>query len=398
FLQVSNTREALKRVADGDADAAVDILPVLLHHIDSLSSTPLKLAGVTEVVFPVQVMVRKEHARLIPLINRAIDAITPKEHAAIYQKWSLREVIAAPDYTLMLQVLSVIVAIIILLLFFYWNRMLNRKVRVRTTQLKDELAKREVSEARFRSLFEMSPDPTWIIEDNHFVECNQAAMDMLGYSNRDDLLNVHPAKLSPPTQPDGETSLSKAEKMMEQAKERGFNRFEWVHTRLDGSSFFAEVSLASITIEAKPAIYCTWRDISERKLLEAKNQERDTRFHRLFEETDAISVQGYDKNRSVIYWNHASEQLYGYAARDAMGKKLEDLIIPSEMREGVVAGVTSWLSGGPVIPSSDLTLQKADGSPVEVFSSHVMLQNLNDEPEMFCIDINLTELRQAEQA
>ncbi|MCK4707769.1 MAG: PAS domain-containing sensor histidine kinase, partial [Gammaproteobacteria bacterium] len=43
-------------------------------------------------------------------------------------------------------------------------------------------------------------------------------------------------------------------------------------------------------------------------------------------------------------------------------------------------------------------LQKADGSPVEVFSSHVMLQNLNDEPEMFCIDINLTELRQAEQA
>jgi len=78
-----------------------------------------------------------------------------------------------------------------------------------------------VSEERFRHLFDSSPDPVWIIEAHHFVECNQAAADILGFSDTESLKHTHPSTLSPTHQPDGEVSHDKAERMMQIAQEKG---------------------------------------------------------------------------------------------------------------------------------------------------------------------------------
>ena len=133
------------------------------------------------------------------------------------------------------------------------------------------------SEERFRSLFESSPDPVWIIDGHHFVECNQSAVDLLGYPDKESLKNTHPSALSPEYQPDGESSYSKAERMMQIAQERGLNRFEWVHKRKDGSTFFAEVTLSRLTLKGRSLIHCVWRDITERKQAEhaLRKSERD---------------------------------------------------------------------------------------------------------------------------
>ncbi len=120
----------------------------------------------------------------------------------------------------------------------------------------------------FKQLFESSPDPTWIIDGNRFVECNDAAIRVLGYTSREALLNVHPSKLSPPKQPDGQDSYVKAEGMMAIAKAKGLHRFEWVHTRADGTNFDAEVTLSVIDPLDRQIIYCVWRDITERKQME----------------------------------------------------------------------------------------------------------------------------------
>src|ERR1035437_2876652 len=121
----------------------------------------------------------------------------------------------------------------------------------------------------FKQLFESSPDPTWIIEGNQFVECNEAAIRTLGYTSREEFLNVHPSKLSPIRQPDGEESFAKAERMMAIAKDKGLNRFEWIHTKADDSNFVAEVTLSRIELDTRPVMYCVWRDITERKQVEA---------------------------------------------------------------------------------------------------------------------------------
>ncbi len=129
-----------------------------------------------------------------------------------------------------------------------------------------DMTLRQSAENRLRTLFDQSPDPVWIIENGMFVECNEAAVTMLGYSSKIELMNTHPSRLSPPIQPDGEDSFRKAERMMALACANGTNRFEWVHTRADGSDFTAEVTLSAIELGGRQAIYCAWQDISERKL------------------------------------------------------------------------------------------------------------------------------------
>ncbi|CAK0745697.1 two-component system, sensor histidine kinase and response regulator [Gammaproteobacteria bacterium] len=126
FLQVEDTRAALEQVARGTAYAAVDILPVLQYHIENFYSKNVKFSGVTDVIFPLQVMVHRDHAKLIPLINRAIAAITPQERADIYKKWTFREVVTTVDYKLLWQMLFGIAAVLTITLL--WNRRLAREV------------------------------------------------------------------------------------------------------------------------------------------------------------------------------------------------------------------------------------------------------------------------------
>jgi len=120
----------------------------------------------------------------------------------------------------------------------------------------------------FKQLFDLSPDPTWIIEDHRFTECNEAAIRTLGYTSRREFLSVHPSKLSPPTQPDGEDSYAKAERMMSIAQNQGLHRFEWTHTKADGATFVAEVTLSAIGLRDRKVLYCVWRDITDRKQME----------------------------------------------------------------------------------------------------------------------------------
>ena len=119
--------------------------------------------------------------------------------------------------------------------------------------------------------------------------------------------------------------------------------------------------------------------------------EGEQRFLDLIDALPKISVQGYDKERRVIYWNHSSEEIYGYSKQDAIGRKLEELIIPAEMKEAVIALHQQWLQDGVAIPSERLQLKRKDGSLIHVFSSHVMLKEGTDNPEMFCIDVDLSK-------
>jgi PAS domain S-box-containing protein len=94
-----------------------------------------------------------------------------------------------------------------------------------------------------------------------------------------------------------------------------------------------------------------FEDITERKRLEHELRDSEQRFRLLLEHTPSIAVQGYDAQRRVIFWNQASEQLYGYSAAEALGRQLEDLIIPDAMRQDVIAATQAWMNGGPAIPA-----------------------------------------------
>lgn len=130
------------------------------------------------------------------------------------------------------------------------------------------------NEEIFHSLFVHSPDPSWIIENNVFVECNSACVSTLGYSDSKEVLHLHPSLLSPPVQEDGKDSHDKADEMMALCMEKGNHSFEWLHKRKNGEIFSVAVSLTRVNLNQRTLIYCTWRDISieKKQVLNVKSQ------------------------------------------------------------------------------------------------------------------------------
>lgn len=122
------------------------------------------------------------------------------------------------------------------------------------------------SEERFRSMFEVSPDPAWILIDFKMVECNDAAVLALQYPTKDTLLQVDLNDLSPSKQADGSSSLSMSEALFEHIALQGHTRTEWVLQRYDGELIYTDMTIMSISFNDNPATIVTWRDITEKHM------------------------------------------------------------------------------------------------------------------------------------
>ncbi|RZB30779.1 MAG: hypothetical protein SRB1_03059 [Desulfobacteraceae bacterium Eth-SRB1] len=190
-------------------------------------------------------------------------------------------------------------------------------------------------EEKYRNLFEKAKDAILIIYNRKFVDCNQAAIEMLRYNNKDELLNTHPSELSPEKQPDGKMSFTKADEMMKTAFKNGGHRFEWYHKKSDGEIFPVEVSLTAISDDKNNQILHTiWRDITERKQTEKALRDSEKKYRTLAETTnDVIFV--LDLDGKFTYISPVVERLTGYSWQDLIGHPFTEIIVPEYVESTV---------------------------------------------------------------
>ncbi|MBE9102526.1 PAS domain S-box protein [Vacuolonema iberomarrocanum] len=185
------------------------------------------------------------------------------------------------------------------------------------------------SETWFWRLFEESQDPTFILEDGRFIDCNQAAVKAMQCANKSDLLSLNPGQLSPEFQPDGRSSAEKANEMIKTTLRQGGHRFEWLHRRLDGEDFWVEVQLTPLEMNGRQILYATWRDISDRKAAEAELYEQEQLLRSTYEGVEynivIIDVSSEGEFR-FIGWNPATEKHTGITSEFALGKTPEQLL------------------------------------------------------------------------
>jgi PAS domain S-box-containing protein len=237
---------------------------------------------------------------------------------------------------------------------------------------------------RRRALMEISNDGIAIFSQDHrILEANRKFAAMLGYG---------PDEMTSLSSWDFEAALTEDQIRAAFRDFTNINQtFETRHRRRDGTVYDAEVSASGARIGDERFIITICRDITDRKRTEERLRQSEERFRSLFDNVEAVAVQGYDRDRNVLYWNHASEALYGYSREEALGRKLEALIIPPAMRPYVVEDIRRWIEEGRPIPAGELRLCRKDGSEVPVFSSHVLQQRGTDDCELFCLDIDLSE-------
>jgi diguanylate cyclase (GGDEF)-like protein/PAS domain S-box-containing protein len=131
------------------------------------------------------------------------------------------------------------------------------------------------SEDRYRSIFAASRDAIMTLEPPSwaFTSGNPATIEMFRAKNEADFLSHMPWTLSPELQPDGRASDDKAREMINTAMRESFCFFEWVHKRIGGEEFFAEVLLSRVKQGEKIFLHALVRDVTERKQTEEKIQQ-----------------------------------------------------------------------------------------------------------------------------
>ncbi|MGC7870748.1 PAS domain S-box protein [Desulfosporosinus sp. SYSU MS00001] len=126
----------------------------------------------------------------------------------------------------------------------------------------------KASEHTFRTLFEGSSDVILILDDNKFIDCNPATIELLGYDSKESIIGKSFWELSPPFQVKGVSSQEKAMEIIKTTHRS--KKFEWLLKTKDGTIVPGEVMLTSILINEKRVFHVLWRDISERKKMEQR--------------------------------------------------------------------------------------------------------------------------------
>ena len=143
-------------------------------------------------------------------------------------------------------------------------------------------------------------------------------------------------------------------------------------------------------------VLVSFTDITGHTQLTTALKASEERFRTLLSDIPSVSVQGYNAAGNVIFWNAASTHLYGYTNAEAMGRNLVDLIIPPPMRTAVQGAIAQMVKTLIPIPAGPLELRRKDGSTVPVFSSHAVLDIPDRGFELYCLDIDLSDLKRTE--
>lgn len=251
----------------------------------------------------------------------------------------------------------------------------------------------EQREGFYRAVFDSAAIPIAIARGMQLRYANPCMAKALGFETRAELLGLPVSGFVAPHH--RQAFVERAQKRAQGLEASSEYEVDVLHK--SGRIIPTHATVSTLELPDGPAAIGFFQDITEQRRIANSLQKSEARFRRLFDEVPAIAVQGYDQDRTVIYWNAASEALYGYSKDEAIGRKLEELIVPPAMRAAVVENIRAWVEDGVPIPSGELELMRKDGSRVPVFSCHVMQVTADARSELYCLDVDLSELQAAKQ-
>jgi len=175
-------------------------------------------------------------------------------------------------------VMTVLLYILFLIIIYMLIHKIRTKEQIYAQSLESEISKKtlEVQKQKetFETLFEKSSDGILIIQDEKFVQCNEKAVEILMCDTKEDILNKDIYAFSPEYQPDGRLSNQKAMELITNVTDTDGCQFEWLSQRMNGETFWTEISLTPIELNDQKVLYVMARDISEKKLAQKKLMEQ----------------------------------------------------------------------------------------------------------------------------
>ena len=230
------------------------------------------------------------------------------------------------------------------------------------------------SEEEFKNLFEHIATGVFISsKEGKFLNANQALLDMLGYDNKEEFLNIDlPKDLY--VRPE---DRHKFQEMME--RDGRVIDYEVEFKRKDGSTIpILLTGHARYDHQGKVIGYEGLNvDLTQRKLMEKELKEAYDFMNKIVQ-SSPNSKMATDLQGNIIIWNRAAEETLGYKAEEVIGKMNIDKIYPEDMARKVMQMLRSNEYGGVGrLNAYPMVYVRRDGEVVEGTLSAAIIYDAN---------------------
>ncbi len=127
-------------------------------------------------------------------------------------------------------------------------------------------------------------------------------------------------------------------------------------------------------------------------------QRSEARMRATLENTPNVAIQWYDGDGRVLYWNRASEALFGWSARDAAGVRLGELFISPDEADAAIEVMRGLAPGAGCHGPEEFRVRCRDGSMRWVSSTMFAIPGHRGVPSYVCMDVDVTERKRTEAA
>ncbi|MDB6034012.1 MAG: Protein-glutamate methylesterase [Verrucomicrobiales bacterium] len=241
-------------------------------------------------------------------------------------------------------------------------------------------------ELRYRRLFETSQDGILLLDPvtRKITQANPAFVQLLGYSAEElvgkELFQIGLLK---------DTQASQA--AFEELKKNGSIRYEQLPL-VNKHGEQCEVEFVSnLYREAdQEVIQCNIRDITERKAFADKNA-----FLAGIVESSENSIVSISFDQIITTWNKGAEHLYGYSAREVIGKSLSVLTLPEDLR--IIPDAIERIRKSGATEHLEVERKQKHGKHMLVAVTLSVIRNASGEPiGLSTISRDITERKKGE--
>ena len=226
------------------------------------------------------------------------------------------------------------------------------------------------SEEKYRRLFNEAIDAIFVAdaETGILIDCNQAASKLIG-KTKSELIGMHQRFLHPEAEREEKFSKTFAEHC---GDKEGHIIFSQIITK-DGEIIDVIIRGSLVEVNGKKMLQGIFRDVTERKKVEEKILFQSRLLNAIEQAVIAADING-----AIIYWNHAAEQLYGWAEAEVVGHNITEILLQDFIQEDA-QGVLSHLSEGKSW-AGEAILKRRDGTVLTVIIATSPITNDTGEP------------------
>lgn len=245
------------------------------------------------------------------------------------------------------------------------------------------------SELRYQALVEKIPVGIVIHRQGKLLFANDHAFQIIGAKKSSGLIGSNILDF---VHPDYKEMI--LDRMTRVSNGNTVPMMEQKYIRMDGKTVDVEAMALPFVFNGEPSVQVIFRDITERKIAEARIKKNETLFTQLFQNVP-MAVVMLDESGKVFQVNRGFEQMFGYERSELRGRNLNDFIVPEDLRnEGI--DLNNLIASNQVV-SIETIRRHRSGKLVNVILCGMPVMLDNQTIGIYGVYVDITDRKRVEE-